>query len=291
MLRWLFGKGARRARVERELAAIAPECWSSVMSRYAFLQGLTAEEEAALLHRSAWLLASKGFSGVHGLLVSEEMKLAIAVQAALPIMKLDPRLYEGWTEIVLYPGGFLIPRSDVDENGVVHEYVEEAAGEAWEGGPLILSWEDCGPDQDDVNVVIHEFVHKLDLYQGEADGIPWFGLHGAGISVKRWQAVLQASYEDFCSRVEAVEAAIPADLDPESPAAEPWYAALPLDAYAAADPAEFFAVSSESFFVNPAALAACYPDWYQLLAAFYRQDPLTRLGMVRTAPSPQPPEP
>lgn len=290
MLRWLLGKGAKSARVERELAAIEPARWSRVLERYAFLRGLNADEEAALRHRSAWVLASKGFSGAQGLLVTDEMKLAVAVQAALPIMHLDPRLYEGWTEIVLYPGGFVIPRTDVDESGVVHEYLEEASGEAWEGGPLILSWEDCAPGpRDDVNVVIHEFVHKLDLYHGEADGMPWLGRHGP-LSAARWHAVLHASYDDFCARVETVEAAIPADIDPESHDAEPWYVTLPLDAYAATDTAEFFAVSAESFFVNPASLAACYPDWYRLLAQYFRQDPLTRLGMEPAAPPPLPSE-
>lgn len=279
MLRWLLGKGASPARVERERAAIDAGLWQHVIGRYPFLQGLSAEEEEALRQCSAWLLASKAFSGVHGLEVTEAMRLSIAVQAALPVMHLDPRLYEGWTEIIVYPGGFLVPRNEVDESGVVHEYVEEAAGEAWEGGPLILSWDDCGPGQrEDVNVVIHEFAHKLDLYHGEADGMPWLGLHGRQLSAARWQQVLATTYDDFCLRLDQVEAAIPPDVDPESEAAEPWYATLPLDPYAATDAAEFFAVSSEAFFVNPAPLATCYPEWYELLARYYRQDPLQRLS-------------
>lgn len=284
MFRWLLGKGASRSRVERELAAIDPQLWSAAVARHSFLAGLSPEEDEALRRRVAWLLASKGFSGAHDLVVTDEMMLSIAIQAALPILNLDPVVYEGWTEIIVYPGGFLIPRTEIDESGVVHEYIEEAAGEAWEGGPVILSWEDCGSDfNSDINVVIHEFAHKLDLYQGDADGIPWLGRHAPVLTPGHWKRVLDFTYQDFCDSLEQVEAAIPADVDPESHAAAPWFQTLPLDPYAATDRAEFFAVSSEAFFVNPAPLAGAYPEWYGLLTQFYRQEPLLRLG--RGAPS------
>ena len=277
MFRWLFGKGARPARVAEQLAAIDPGLWSATLARHRFLDGLSATEQESLLQRVAWLMASKGFSGAHDLVVTDEMMLSIAVQAALPILHLDPALYEGWTEIIVYPGGFLIPRTEMDDSGVVHEYVEEAAGEAWEGGPVVLSWEDAGADPaSDVNVVIHEFAHKLDLYQGDADGMPWLGAHAPAITPRMWKRVLDACYQDFCESLEQVEADIPAHIDPESDDAAPWYGTLPLDAYAATDPAEFFAVSSEAFFVNPASMASAYPEWYALLSQYYRQDPMKR---------------
>ena len=289
MLRWLLGKGARPSRVARELAAIDPDQWAEAVSRHRFLTGLTERDEANLRERVAWLLASKGFSGAHDLAITDEIMLSIAIQAALPILNLDPVVYEGWTEIIVYPGGFLIPRTDVDESGVVHEYIQEASGEAWEGGPVILSWEDCGePGNPDVNIVIHEFAHKLDLYQGDADGIPWLGHHTPDISPAYWKRILDACFKDFCESLEQVEAAIPAYVDPESDQAEPWYQTLPLDAYAATDHAEFFAVSSEAFFVNPAPLAGAYPQWYALLTQYYRQDPLLRFGSI---PAPRPPLP
>lgn len=278
MFRWLFGKGAKPARVARELAAIDPALWAATLARHRFLAGLDAAALEALRQRVAWLIASKGFSGAHDLEINDEMMLSIAIQAALPILNLEPALYEGWTEIIVYPGGFLIPRSEMDESGVVHEYVEEAAGEAWEGGPVVLSWEDAGAGSgSDVNVVIHEFAHKLDLYQGEADGMPWLGRHAPVLTPKAWKRVLDACYADFCNALDRVEAAIPHDVDPESDEAAAWYEMLPLDPYAATDTAEFFAVSSEAFFVYPAPLASAYPDWYSLLSQYYRQDPLQRL--------------
>src|SRR5690606_10725365 len=198
----------------------------------------------------------------------------------LPILHLDTRLYEGWTEIIIYPGGFLIPRSEQDEAGVVHEYMTEASGEAWEGGPVILSWEDLSESNAGVNVVIHEFAHKLDLYADEADGMPSLGAH-PHIRPAHWRQILEDSFDRFSQALDLVEEAIPAHVDPESEEAAPWYDRLPLDPYAATDHDEFFAVSSEAFFVRPRPLAQALPDWYGLLSDYYRQDPLARLAAAQ----------
>ncbi|MDX3895879.1 zinc-dependent peptidase [Pusillimonas sp.] len=277
MFRWLAGRGATRRDVERTLARIDDGDWRRATAALPFLGGLSQEEQEALRARAAWLLASKTFSGAGGLEVSDAMMLSIAIQAALPILQLDTRLYEGWTEIIVYPGGFLIPRSDMDESGVVHEYMMEASGEAWEGGPVILSWDDLSrAEEGGVNVVIHEFAHKLDLYAGEADGMPGLGAH-PHIDPRRWRQVLDESFERFNQALDVVEDAIPPDVDPESDEASPWYEQLPLDPYAATDEAEFFAVSSEAFFVDPLPLSRAMPEWYGLLARYYRQDPLRRM--------------
>ncbi|HEY9278681.1 MAG TPA: M90 family metallopeptidase [Eoetvoesiella sp.] len=277
MFRWLAGRGATRREVARELTFITSEVWQAAVGRHSFLAGLSVPENEALRQRAAWLLASKTFSGVHGLEVTDQIKLSIAIQAALPILELDTALYEGWTEIVLYPGGFLIPCSDIDESGVVHEYMQESSGEAWEGGPVILSWEDTDPGiARKANVVIHEFAHKLDLHTGSADGMPGLSAH-AQLRPHEWRQVLEASFGYFNKALTAVEDAIPSHIDPESDEAAPWFDALPLDPYAATNVAEFFAVSSEAFFVNPVPLAKALPDLYGLLAQYYRQDPLRRL--------------
>lgn len=276
MFRWLSGRGATRRQVERRLALISDADWQLALGRHSFLAGLSAREEAALRQRTAWLLASKTFSAARGMVLTDDIMLSIGIQAALPILELDPVLYEGWTEIVLYPGGFVIPRNDVDDSGVVHEYMQEASGEAWEGGPVILSWEDARPDMPDkANVVIHEFAHKLDLHAGDADGMPSLTAHPQ-LSARHWQAVLHDSFDRFNAALTAIEDAIPHHVDPESEAAAPWFDQLPLDPYAATDTAEFFAVSTESFFVHPVPLAQGLPDWYALLAQYFRQDPLAR---------------
>ncbi|MNS97382.1 Protein MtfA [compost metagenome] len=266
MLRWLKGRGARPSAVADMQARIPPELWRQVLDAHPFLAALTADEAAQLQARSAWLLASKTINGAQGLEVSDFMRLSIAAQASLPILNLAPELYEGWDEIIVYPASFRIPRSRQDEDGVVHEYIEDAAGEAWEGGPLVLSWEDTQLSEGGFNVVIHEFAHKLDLRSGLADGMPSLAAHPE-LKPQAWRRVLDDSLDRFAAAVEAVEAAIPRDVDPESEDADAWYGQLPMDPYAATDEAEFFAVSSEHFFVDPYPMQQALPEWYALLRA------------------------
>ncbi len=285
MFRWLKGRGARDAEVDAMRARVPAELWEQVLDAYPFLYPLTGAEQAALLDRASWVLASKSMNGAGGLELTDFMRLCIAAQAALPILNLAPSLYEGWEEIIVYPGGFVIPRRQEDEDGVVHEYHESAAGEAWDGGPVLISWEDARQAAGGYNVVIHEFAHKLDLSTGPADGVP--DLTGRrDIDGRAWRAVLEDSLARFREALDAVEAAIPPDVDPEGPQADHWYGRLPLDPYAATDEAEFFAVSSESFFADPVALAEALPDWYALLHAYYRQDPLARLERHEREQSP-----
>jgi len=275
MFRWLKGRGAAAPAVAEMQARIAPELWRDVLQAYPFLTPLSPDEADLLQTRAAWLLASKTMNGARGQDLSDFMRLSIAAQAALPILNLSPTLYEGWEEIIVYPEGFTIPRVHQDDAGVIHEYDEPAAGEAWEGGPVILSWADTLPGDTAFNVIIHEFAHKLDLSAGDADGIPDLSAHPQ-LSPRIWRRILDDSLDQFTATLDAIESAIPSHIDPESDDASPWYNQLPLDPYAATDEAEFFAVSSEHFFVDPGPLAHALPDWYALLRAYYRQDPLAR---------------
>lgn len=275
MLRWLAGRGASADETHAMLDSIPEALWKDVLAAHPFFNGLQTDDLDDLRKRAAWLLASKQINGAGGLELSDFMRLSICAQAALPVLKLPPELYEGWEEIIVYPAGIAAPRSVQDDDGVVHEYIEEAVGESWEGGPVVLAWEAAGDTEGAFNVVIHEFAHKLDQRAGGADGMP--DLLGA-INPQHWRVVLENSLESFRLALDDIEAAIPGDVDPESEAADAWYAALPLDPYAATDEAEFFAVSSEHFFADPWPLSQALPDWYGVLSAYYRQDPLARLS-------------
>jgi len=167
----------------------------------------------------------------------------------------------------------------VDEAGVVHLTQDPMAGEAWLGGPVVLSYEDVALAADETarvagyNVVIHEFAHKLDMRNGDANGCP--PLH-AGMSAAAWKAAFGAAYEDFCARVDRAEllpgVRAQAALD-----------ALPIDPYGAESPGEFFAVASEAFFETPELLEPPYPAVYEALRLFYRQDPGARLARHASA--------
>ncbi len=228
--------------------AIDDALWSAATRRLDFLPASEKLRQLALL-----FLAEKQFVGAHGLEVTDRMRVSIAAQACLPVLELGLDWYAGFTGIVVYPGDFRVRRSEVDEDGVVHEWDDELAGEAMPGGPVVLSWDAAAHDAQ-INVVIHEFAHKLDMLNGSADGVP--PLH-VGMDRARWVAVFDAAYEGFCDALERGK--------------DTW-----LDPYAAEHESEFFAVISEAFFREPRETRRRYADVYDQLALFYRQDPLKR---------------
>jgi Mlc titration factor MtfA (ptsG expression regulator) len=258
--------------------AIPDPLWTLTCASLPFVTRLAPVDRDRLRGLAAQLLADKQMSAAAGLELTATMQVNIAVQACLPILNLGLDWYRGWKSIVVYPSEFLVPRSVTDEDGVVHEYVEPIAGEAWDGGPLLLSWEDAQQSATGAgapySVVIHEFVHKLDLLDGDADGVPPFLAMHKSLTLQHWSSVLDQSLNRFAAELELIDAELPDDLDPESDEVDRHYAHLPLDAYAAHDHAEFFAVSSETFFVDPNRLHAAFPEWYGLLAQFFLQDPL-----------------
>ena len=258
--------------------AIPDPLWNSTLDSLPFLARLTTDECRRLRVLAAQLLADKQMSAAAGFELTSAMQVSIAMQACLPVLNLGLDWYRGWKSIVVYPSEFLVPRSITDDDGVVHEYVEPIAGEAWEGGPLVLSWEDAQQSATGAgaaySVVIHEFVHKIDLLDGDADGVPPFGGAHKPLSPDHWRSVLHQSFDRFAAELELIDAALPDDLDPESDAWNRHYAHLPIDPYGAHDEAEFFAVSSEAFFVEPGRLRDAFPEWYALLAKFFLQDPL-----------------
>lgn len=242
---------------------IAPERWAMTLAGLPFLANLAVDEQNALKILVENFLAEKEFSAAGGLELTDEICVSIATQGCLPILKLGLSAYRDWVGIIVYPDEFVVPRQIEDENGVIHEYTDVISGEAWEGGPLIISWHDVQLAGAGYNVVIHEFAHKLDMLNGEADGMP--ALH-SGLSEDDWIAVFAAAYENFCQRVDAGEETL-------------------IDPYASDDPAEFFAVLSESFFELPEVVDREYPALYALLHRYYRQDPLSRLTNAAIASS------
>ena len=260
------------------MVVIPDALWAPTVGALPFLKRLTADERDRLRVLAQHLLADKQMSGASELQLTAAMQVSIAAQACLPVLNLGLDWYRGWKSIVVYPNEFLVPRSITDEDGVVHEYVEPISGEAWDGGPLVLSWEDAQHATTGTgaaySVVIHEFVHKIDLLDGEADGIPPFADMHTMLRTDQWRRVLLNAFDRFTAELDLIEAALPEDLDPESDQVDRHYAHLPIDSYGAQDEAEFFAVSSESFFVKPERLREAFPEWYALLAQFFLQDPL-----------------
>lgn len=266
-----------RRQIDAQSAAIDAEAqaqWRAVTARLPGLARALLQEQDALHPLSRQFLAAKALNGAGGLDLDDSMRLAIAAQACLCVLHTGIEMFDDFSEVIVYPGEFLVEREYVDDAGVVHDVSGALTGEAMPGGPVVLSWESAPPEDDPLayNVVIHEFAHKLDLADGwDADGIPRFHpRHHRALRRQEWANTLLEAYDGFCDELDALEARIPADLNPESSAGADWYRQLPIDAYAAEDPAEFFAVSSEAYFMTPDRLQCAYPAWFLLLDRYYR---------------------
>lgn len=248
MFGWL-----RRRRPPPEI----PEAmWRGVLARYPFLGEQPPDHRERLRHLAARFLQDKEFTGANGLVVTDEMALSIAAQAVLPVLWLGLDWYDDFVGIVVHPGEVLARRTVVDDAGVVHQYHEQLAGEAMDRGPIMLSWSDVqaagGAAQAGYNLVIHEFAHKLDLRDGVADGRPPLRSAAQG---EQWRAAFSAAFDQFREQVIMAE---------RFGAQAPW-----LDAYAATDPGEFFAVACEAYFVNRERFGAEFPTLLPLLDSFF----------------------
>lgn len=245
-------------------AHIPAPLWRACVQQLPVLHTLNAKELRQLRELTSKFLFAKAITGGNELNISDEIKVSIAAQASLLIFGLSFDYYDDWYEVIVYPDTFVVNRDETDEYGIVHNTRSVLEGEAWGRGPVVLSWADSQRDAvenaNGSNVVLHEFAHKLDMRNGVANGMP--PLH-ADMDRENWTNALTAAYEDFVGQVHI-------GIDPA------------IDPYAAKDPAEFFAVLSEVFFVGPSLLNATYPAVYDQFVQFYRQDPLARLRARRT---------
>jgi MtfA peptidase len=245
--RWQRWREARR--VARH--AIPDALWSATLARFPFLQ--QADDPVRLRRMASLFLSSKEFHGAGGLQFDDAMAVAVAAQACLPVLHLGLGLYDGSRTIVLHPAEVLAPRVDADERGLVHEWDEELAGEALQGGPLMLAWSaveaGAAPTAGEpvFNVVIHEFVHLIDMANGEADGVPPLP---SAQAAARWHEDLSRAWDRFGDRI--------AHREPSC-----------IDAYGNVALEEFFAVASEAYFVAPAALEQEDPQLHAQLRAYF----------------------
>ena len=247
---WLDRWKARRA-LRRK--AIPEVLWNHALTALPFLHELEPGELRHLRTLSSLFLDHKQFTGVNGFEVTDQVALLVAVQACLPLLHMAPEnrpwmaleWYDDFVGIVMQPSEVVARRTTHDDSGVVHYYTEVIDGEAMEGGPVMLSWPMVADAavlaMDGYNLVIHEFIHKMDMRNGPADGCPplpsGFMGHANRSSVyQEWNQTWGVAYDDFRQQVIMYQ---------RFGAPPPW-----LDAYAASAPAEFFAVACEAYFVN-----------------------------------------
>jgi hypothetical protein len=249
-------RSIRRNHILKE-SLLPADTWKWLVEDHPILAGLTPDELARLRELSTLFLHEKSFEGADGLDLSDPMREVIAVQACLPILSLGIELYKNWQSVVVVPDVFIEEHTAFDQAGVVHEWDEDKSGESWDEGPVVLSWKDVEASGwgDGYNVIIHEAAHRLDLLDGEVNGRP--ALHTT-MDAAKWSSVFSGAFADLKRRAHRGKRK------------------LRIDPYAMEDDAEFFAVTSEYFFEQPGVLFSEYPDVYQQLREYYKQDPRGR---------------
>lgn len=200
------------------------------------------------------LLDEKRFIGCGGLEVTDEMRVTIAGHASLLLLNRPSDFYPGFTSILIYPDTYVADEITYDGDVEVHERVERV-GESWHRGPVVLSWQDIlqglSAHGGGMNVILHEFAHKLDEQNGETEGLP--ALHDEG-HYAEWTEVLGREFASLSRMAASGTDSV-------------------LDEYATTSPAEFYAVATEAFFESARRMREELPELYGQLQRYYSVDP------------------
>jgi len=234
----------------------APEpLWREAVEALPWTRALDPRRQARLRELTARFLREKTITPLAGLHLDTSQRVRLAALCCLPLIEFGPEGLRGWSQLLVYPDAFRVQRSHMDAAGILHEWDDELIGEAWDAGPVVLSWADVQSDIDDPRagycVATHEIAHKLDLLDGVLDGTPplpraW---------QREWARDFQRAYDAFVEQVDRGEDTA-------------------IDPYAAEAPEEFFAVCTEYHFSDPAPLRASMPHVAAHLARLYGPAPL-----------------
>lgn len=227
-----------------------PALWRQAAAGLPWLRTLDPARDQRLQALVTAFLAGKAITPLHGLRLNEVQRLRLAMLCCLPLLEFGREGLHGWRELLVYPDAFRVQRSHQDAHGVLHEWDDDLIGEAWEHGPVVLSWADVRADiaapRDGYCVVAHEIAHKLDALDGAMDGTPPLPRDWQ----VQWACDFQRAYDALCARVDAGDDS-------------------PIDDYATESPEEFFAVCTEYHFSDPARLRNAMPEVAAHLQRFY----------------------
>lgn len=246
-----------RWRLARALDRPFPEAWKRILEQNMGLYTRLPPPLRDRLHRQVQrFLHEKHFEGAGGLEIDDEIRVTIAGEACLLTLNLGPEVYPQLRWIIVYPTTFIVEdEAWVEEDGVVEEGPRDMLGESWENGRVILAWDSVlhGVRRmgDGENVVLHEFAHQLDGETGVTDGAPFLG---GSAALRGWAEVL--SEEFLRLREDAL-----------------WGRRGLLDEYGATNPAEFFAVATETFFERPRDMARHHRRLFDMLVHYFQLDP------------------
>jgi Mlc titration factor MtfA (ptsG expression regulator) len=264
MLHFIVFHWFKRRRRKKLLAVPFPQSWEAIVRRnVAHDKWLDVEERRYLRDLVHVFVAEKSWEGCGGLVMTDEIRVTVAAQACLLILKLPDDLYRNVHSILVYPSTVAVPAPRPEAFGVPIRPIREIQpilGEAQLRGPVILVWDAVKRmgrhPESGHNVVYHEFAHKLDMLDGRVDGTPPLAER---CEIERWRRVCSREYLALRDRKARGQKSL-------------------LDAYGATNEAEFFAVVTEHFFDQPVALHGRHSELYDVLRAFYQQDPAARVA-------------
>ena len=263
MIGWL--KSRRRRRVA---SGQFPEEWRRIIrERFGLYGRLPEADQRELESHILVFLDEKRFEGCQGLVITDEIRVTIAAQACLLLLHRPGDYYSELRSILVYPSTYFWHSGQHSSEGVIHEEARAMLGESWQHGAVVLAWDSARAGAanpfDGQNVVLHEFAHQLDQEDGRADGAPLLAerepFRERIARYSSWAKIMASEFELLRRSVNEGNHTV-------------------LDAYGATDPAEFFAVATESFFEKPKQLLRRHPALYGELKKFYRQDPAGWVG-------------
>ena len=242
---------------EESVESVFKQEWIGMLEQNVPLYSCLPEELRPLLHeRIASFVSSTRFEGCNGLELTEEMILTVSAQACMLVLHRKGEPYPKLRNVYLYPSSFSSVMQRQDAYGIVTEGKVHRLGESWDTGTVILSWSAAEHGarniRDAENVTFHEFAHQLDHEDGATDGAPGLPSREA---YRSWARVFQENYQDFHELLERGKKTL-------------------IDPYGATNPAEFFAVVTETFFEKPKQLKKKWPELYEEMRGFYGLDPV-----------------
>jgi Mlc titration factor MtfA (ptsG expression regulator) len=249
-----FFKRRRRGRI---MAQPFPAKWEAHLRLCGFYPRLPEADREELRRKVLVFLDEKNFEGCRGLVITDEVRVVIAAHACLLLLHRDTDFYDSLVTILVYPSAFFVDHVEVDEHGLESAMRAENAGESWDQGNVIVAWDVARhgalDPRDGLNVLLHEFAHQIDAEDFRTEGAP---VMETKEQRKEWARVMQAEFERLLDDVENDRETL-------------------IDDYGATNPAEFFAVCTETFFEKPHQLEKHHPELFAQFKTFFKQDPTT----------------
>src|SRR5256714_5900722 len=139
-----------------------PNEWRKIIkSRVAFVERLPAPDEVELLGHIQIFLDEKRFEGCAGLEINDDIRVTIAAQACLLLLRRKTDYFPRLTTILVYPSIYLVDGKGPVDQHVWAEGPSPRLGETGRQlGSMVLAWDavksGAADPSDGRNVVFHE---------------------------------------------------------------------------------------------------------------------------------------